>query len=137
LQQGHCGFCTPREEANILKVSGIQFDTVRKVTQIENGLWFALQKQRAKFSPFLEFWKMHNQDFKYPTDKDVTTVFSMFTCGKSDAVMETLEDRRTMFQKWFAWLQAAFVEPEGFADRKHDTDIYQVEKNGAQWAKEA
>lgn len=125
-------------EANILEVCGIQFDTVVKSTEIEHELWFAPQKPRLKSSPFLEFWRANNRQFTYPTSEDIATVFSMvFTGGKNDTAMVTLEGHRTKFEKWLARLQAAYVDPEGSVDHKHDPSAHQVEEEGAQWAKPA
>ncbi|KAI9780428.1 MAG: hypothetical protein M1839_006702 [Geoglossum umbratile] len=97
------------EEANILEVSGTQFGTIVKSTEIENELWFAPQKHKLQSPPFLEFWRVNkSRHFTYPTNDDISTVFSiMFTSGKNDTAMATLEDHRTKFEKWLTALQAA------------------------------
>jgi heterokaryon incompatibility protein (HET) len=125
-------------EANILEASGIQFDTIEKTTEIESELWFAPQKNRLKSSPFLELWKATNsQHFKYPTNEDITTVFSMvFTGGKDDAAGVTLEDHKMRFEKWLEGLQAAYAHPEGSISHKLGSSVNQVEENSVLWAKQ-
>jgi len=61
----------------------------------------------------------------------------VFTSGKDDTAMVTLGDHRMKFTKWLAGLQAAYMDQEDCVGHKHDPSAYQVEKEGAQWAKHA